>query len=519
MNNKVKISIFNVQSILNKLHSINNYINENKIDILCLNETFLHNNITNLNLLKQYTIIRNDRIGRGGGVAIIINKLIKFRILKIKSTRDYELIAIEIYNNNEKITLLNAYTHPKSKTNFKFIEQVVRLTNNKIICVGDFNATNSIWHCQRTNPRGKALEKIIFENDLFILNNNSPTSKKSNNIIDLVFCSNKILNKCNNFDVDNSMEESDHRPVKFDFTFSFQKVLMPRINWPVIQRNLTEHFKNLNTNLNNNNDLEKAANYFPNIILDIINQETTFVEKKPSSIRLPNSIYLMIKEKKKLQRVYSKFHDPKIKNELNHLNNQIKKYTKSSLNNNWNELCCYLAQHKPSERTFWNIIKDVETGNKPKNPAILPDVKENKTKANIFAQFYSSIFVNNQTFNNKNISNKDLFSYEQESIYNRPISLDEIHLALDKTKKTKSSGPDNLSFKMIAKLPLECLQHLLLIFNYSFLNHYFPNSWKTAKIKVLRKKDNDLNNPANYRPISLINTTSRLLEKIKKHAT
>ena len=78
MNNKVKISIFNVQSILNKLHSINNYINENKIDILCLNETFLHNSIKNLNLLKQYTIIRNDRIGRGGGVAIIINKLIKF---------------------------------------------------------------------------------------------------------------------------------------------------------------------------------------------------------------------------------------------------------------------------------------------------------------------------------------------------------------------------------------------------------------------------------------------------------
>ncbi len=35
-----------------------------------------------------------------------------------------------------------------------------------------------------------------------------------------------------------------------------------------------------------------------------------------------------------------------------------------------------------------------------------------------------------------------------------------------------------------------------------------------AKIKVLQKKDDDLDNPGSYRPISLLVTISRILEKI-----
>jgi hypothetical protein len=64
------------------------------------------------------------------------------------------------------------------------------------------------------------------------------------------------------------------------------------------------------------------------------------------------------------------------------------------------------------------------------------------------------------------------------------------------------------------KLPDICYIYLKNLFNYCLQNSYFPNCWKTAKIKVLRKKDNDLDNPASYRPISLIRATSRLFEKI-----
>jgi hypothetical protein len=64
--------------------------------------------------------------------------------------------------------MLNVYTHPKSKTDFRFIEKIAKLRKNKMICVGDLNATNTSWFCPSTNKRGKELENMCFNNDIII---------------------------------------------------------------------------------------------------------------------------------------------------------------------------------------------------------------------------------------------------------------------------------------------------------------------------------------------------------------
>ena len=85
MSRKLIIEHLNAQSINNKSSEINKYVSENKIDILSLNETWLkHNNNTNLELLRNYHLLRNDRLTRGGGVAILINKQIKFNNINKK---------------------------------------------------------------------------------------------------------------------------------------------------------------------------------------------------------------------------------------------------------------------------------------------------------------------------------------------------------------------------------------------------------------------------------------------------
>jgi hypothetical protein len=78
MPEKIKLCIYNAQSLINKFITVMQYIQDNKIDIFCINETFLNNNITNINLLNNYTMIRQDRDKRGGGVAIIINKRVQY---------------------------------------------------------------------------------------------------------------------------------------------------------------------------------------------------------------------------------------------------------------------------------------------------------------------------------------------------------------------------------------------------------------------------------------------------------
>lgn len=47
-------------------------------------------------------------------------------------------------------------------------------------------------------------------------------------------------------------------------------------------------------------------------------------------------------------------------------------------------------------------------------------------------------------------------------------------------------------------------------------NRLFPVPWKVAKLVLLRKGNKPLENPSSYRPICLLNTVGKLLERIIK---
>jgi hypothetical protein len=88
-----------------------------------------------------------------------------------------------------------------------------------------------------------------------------------------------------------------------------------------------------------------------------------------------------------------------------------------------------------------------------------------------------------------------------------------INEALSKLKGKHSSGPDNIStsmLKFVAPSIMDPLSHLL---NLSFKSGYIPTCLKTAVIKPIYKKDG-IDNFTNYRPISLLSSFSKLLEKV-----
>ena len=102
MSEKIKITLYNARLYHCKFLEVNDYVNKSKTDIMCLNETWLKPKEYNLNLLKNFTLLRSDRIGWGGGVAILLDKRIKYKFLEAESNFEHEFIAIEIYNNTQK---------------------------------------------------------------------------------------------------------------------------------------------------------------------------------------------------------------------------------------------------------------------------------------------------------------------------------------------------------------------------------------------------------------------------------
>ena len=124
MNNSIKLGLINCQSFVNKTHTIFEFINSQGIDILALNETYLNSNHEHINLIKDHLLIRNDRThSRGGGVAIIINKKLNYQVVEKVSNVNEEYIAFTLENSGTPTLIIVAYTHPKSKTSFDFIEK------------------------------------------------------------------------------------------------------------------------------------------------------------------------------------------------------------------------------------------------------------------------------------------------------------------------------------------------------------------------------------------------------------
>lgn len=77
----------------------------------------------------------------------------------------------------------------------------------------------------------------------------------------------------------------------------------------------------------------------------------------------------------------------------------------------------------------------------------------------------------------------------------------------------KSSGKDGLSMEIIKKCSSELINPLLDVVNSSLRGGVFPDGAKLAIVKPLFKKD-DPDLPQNYRPISLLPTISKIIEKI-----
>ncbi|RNA02709.1 RNA-directed DNA polymerase from mobile element jockey-like [Brachionus plicatilis] len=172
-----------------------------------------------------------------------------------------------------------------------------------------------------------------------------------------------------------------------------------------------------------------------------------------------------------------------------------------------------MGKNPLSSRPFWEKINKFRSKKSSKLiPTLLANNQELSTdseKGKFFGEFLSLTFSSNSDLiNNKTDSeitdfNSNFFKSHKSFIINEPISLKEINVAIRKLKEEGAPGPDKIQNIMLKNLPRTCLLDIKELFNRSILQARIPKEWKTAFITMIPKKSSPLNDPTNYRPISM----------------
>ncbi|MBW0529018.1 hypothetical protein O181_068733 [Austropuccinia psidii MF-1] len=98
-----------------------------------------------------------------------------------------------------------------------------------------------------------------------------------------------------------------------------------------------------------------------------------------------------------------------------------------------------------------------------------------------------------------------------------PINKNEVRRAIQGLPKKKEPGPEEIKKELLKTVDIVFTPHLVKLFNAFLKIGYFPKEWNIATTSIIRKagKD-DYYNPTSYRPIELLNSLSKLFEKIIK---
>ncbi|GFX64664.1 RNA-directed DNA polymerase from mobile element jockey [Trichonephila clavipes] len=339
-------------------------------------------------------------------------------------------------------------------------------------------------------------------------------SRHSNAILDIGFAVN--LSYTEVFTI-NTLS-SDHNPVIFDFVTN--NVLPPILrtlkttNWIKFQE-IIYHDIPGNPRID---DLDLAVQNFTSNISNAISASTSTRLINTPHLRLPENIRELIRAKNRFRKLWNDTRYPPYKREVNALIRQIRREIQEHKNRTWKD---YLLTLNAEDNSLYNLHRKFSKRHIPFPPLHGPGgmAYSDFKKAEAFKDTLEVTFQENEEpyCDDKIEEVENLVDdyFDNFATCTPPLtSPSEVRGIIKKLQNRKAAGPDqipNIAFKYFTQ---NALTHLTKLHNQCLIKNHFPTLWKQANVIMLAKPNQDRTYPQGYRPISLINTTAKIFERI-----
>lgn len=530
---------WNINGYNNHKEYLQFIISDNNAEIICIQESNLKDqNEIKLRNFTCYNKNRHDCTHASGGVAMLINNNLYSKEIPI--TTNLEAVACKVLIKNQLITICNIYLSNRFELKPDELTGLIAQLPEPKIILGDFNSHNYIWGSEKTDKRGKIIEKILNSRDLILLNDLSPTyfstANNKNSCIDLTLCSSRLATKIEWRALD-ELYGSDHYPIKIgiDQLSSYtephvQRFMFDRANWDSFKKSITAEIPLLNEIIDNqhNTDINEIIEKLNEIILNAANEnipKSTGKMQRKTNPWWNTDCKNAIAETKHALIKYKRHNTEENKIEFKRLKAIAKRTVKESKTQSWQTFLQTLNDKIPT-KMVWNKIKAIEG----RKTLIIPAIEENgqiindtATIADILAgniaknssdDNYSKEFHEIKAKADKTDEPTDVaIGNDIECQINQCISKAELLNALNSTKNT-SPGPDLIHNILIKNLPNAGLECLLNIYNKIWTCRIFPDLWNQAIVIPILKPGKNKFKKDSYRPISLTCCLCKLFEKI-----
>jgi hypothetical protein len=534
----LSIMLWNAQSIRLKIDELTDFLNSNQIDICLISETWLIS--TETCSVPNYSLYRKDRPSPtnnkrnvGGGVAIAIRNDIPHNQLPDLGLNIIESIGIEVcgirfYSIYFPGSKLNSHKHQAFKSDIIKISSI----RNKFLVGGDLNSKHRFWNCVKSNTAGKILFDEMHKRNFMLHFPDSPTyyppqrNRTTPSTVDL-FLTNGFHNIVE-VQANNELS-SDHLPVTFKLELgnTFQpkttsKRCYAKANWSTFKSYLNDKIDLLTApyQLSSISMIDVSIDNLTKSIKEAENQAIPIVQTVFASPPLSDSLRRLISLRNCKRRQWQRDKSRSTKKVVNFLNRLIKFQIKATNNERWNHRLSSLKKHSNQLWKVTKLVKNQTTKIPPlkvSSKILTTDSDKANEIGSAFCKAHSTTFndlSDHSTESSVKMSCNNIKYFNplmNESIMPSPREISKI---IRKLKNKKSPGDDLINNVLLKHLPKKAIIMLMHIFKACFKLSYFPDIWKCAKIVPIPKAKKDPALACNYRPISLLNSLSKIFEKI-----